>query len=287
MQKKFKDLNLNSSFLFAAALSDPEICQLVLEIILGRTISKVNVKSENSILLSLDAKCVRLDVNARDEFSVNYDIEAQNKKESNIVKRSRYYQAEMDVAELKPGDDYDKLPDSYVIFICTFDPFGKGLYQYTFSERCEQNGMYLGDGTHKIFLNTKGRNVEHVSQELIHFLKYFENSTDNYVSTVNDKSIRMLHSKICELKMSREWEAGYMKMTELLEETQKEGIELGIKQGERQKSLKMLYAFLADKGGISADLKEKLESEQDESRLDMWVMLAARVPTIKEFEKNM
>lgn len=34
MVKKFKDLNLNSAYLFAAALSDPETCRLVLEIIM-------------------------------------------------------------------------------------------------------------------------------------------------------------------------------------------------------------------------------------------------------------
>ena len=74
MGTKFKDLNLNSSFLFAAALNDPETCQIVLELILGRTIPKVNVKTEHNILLSSDAKCVRLDVNARSEYDVNYKI---------------------------------------------------------------------------------------------------------------------------------------------------------------------------------------------------------------------
>ena len=125
MKTPFKDLNLSSSFLFAAALSDPETCRIVLEIILGRKISKVNVKTEHTIMLSSDSRCVRLDVNARDEYDVNYDIESQNADEGNIVKRSRYYQAEMDVASLAPGDDFNKLPESYIIFICSFDPFGK------------------------------------------------------------------------------------------------------------------------------------------------------------------
>ena len=35
MEKKFKDLNLNSAFLFAAALNDAETCKIVLELILG------------------------------------------------------------------------------------------------------------------------------------------------------------------------------------------------------------------------------------------------------------
>ena len=40
------------------------------------------------------------------------------------------------------------------IFICTFDPFGLGLSQYTFRERCdEKNSLLLGDGTAKYFFN--------------------------------------------------------------------------------------------------------------------------------------
>ena len=283
MAKPFKDLNLNSSFLFAAALSDPDTCRIVLEIILGRKIPKVSVRAENSIMLSSDARCVRLDVNARDEFNVNYDIEAQNLKRGNIAKRSRFYQAEMDVSELKPGESFDKLPDSYVIFICTFDPFGRGLYRYTFTEKCEENGEPLGDGTCKIFFNTKGENEDDVPQELIHFLKYFENSTDAYVATVKDESIMELHAKIRELKNSREKEAGYMKFAELLEETKQEGIE----QGRGMAVVKILLSFLSEKGNIPADLKETIEKETDVDKLEVWVKLAAHSESIEEFERNM
>ena len=47
-----------------------------------------------------------------------------------------FHQAEMDVTSLLPGEDFSKLRTGYVIFICTFDPFGKGLYRYTFENRC-------------------------------------------------------------------------------------------------------------------------------------------------------
>ena len=32
---------------------------------------------------------------------------------------------------LLTGESYDRLPDTYVIFICDFDPFGDQLYRYT------------------------------------------------------------------------------------------------------------------------------------------------------------
>ena len=42
-----------------------------------------------------------------------------------LGKRSRYYQANMDLDCLKEGEDYAKLKKCYVIFLCTFDYFKK------------------------------------------------------------------------------------------------------------------------------------------------------------------
>lgn len=46
---------------------------------------------------------------------------------------------------------------TYIIFICKFDPFGKGLYQYTFCNKCDEvDGLELGDESYKLFLNAAG-----------------------------------------------------------------------------------------------------------------------------------
>lgn len=116
----------------------------------------------------------------------------------------------MDVSSLKPGDDFDQLKPSYVIFICAFDPFGQGLYRYTFEEWCAECNIPLGDGTKKIFLNTKGKNSDNVPQEIVHFLQYMEQSTDEYVAGIEDDSLIRLHDKVTELKTWRRLEARYM-----------------------------------------------------------------------------
>ena len=278
MEKKFKDLNLNSSFLFAAALNDPETCQIVLELILGRPIPKVNVKTEHNILLSSETKCIRLDVNARSEYNVNYNIESQNTNEYNLVRRSRFYQAELDIAELKPGDDYSNLPDSFVIFICTFDPFGKGLYRYTFIERCEENGEPLGDGTCKIFLNTKGNNSSQVPNELIAFLGYYIDSSDEYVNKTDNKSIHKLHNKIVTLKKSREWEDGYMKFEELLAKQE----HIGLKKG----TANSIITILSTKGEVNENLRQIINSEPNIDTLNSWLITASSANSIDDFEKT-
>ena len=137
----------------------------------------------------------------------------------------------MDLSSLKQGEDFNDLKPSVIVFICTFDPFGYHLYRYTFEERCLENDISLGDGTKKIFLSTEGKNDKDVPLELIHFLKYVDNSNDTYVAQTDDVIISRLHNKVVALKKSRELEERYMQFEELLKDSEKAGMEKGIEQG--------------------------------------------------------
>lgn len=77
-QKKFHELDLKDAFLFASALKDEEICRMVLELILGRPVGKIQVQAERSLLLSKDFRYVRFDIFASGEMKVSYDLEMQN-----------------------------------------------------------------------------------------------------------------------------------------------------------------------------------------------------------------
>ena len=85
----FQDLDLNNAFLFAATAQNPEVCQLILEIALGRPISKVKVHAEHTVLYSSDFKSIRLDVYGEDEVDVRYDLESQNEKKNLHKRQSR------------------------------------------------------------------------------------------------------------------------------------------------------------------------------------------------------
>ena len=50
-----------------------------------------------------------------------------------------------------------QLKQSFVIFVCTFDPFHIGRHVYTVENCCvEDTNLLLNDATQKIILNTKG-----------------------------------------------------------------------------------------------------------------------------------
>ena len=233
-RKKFEQLNLKDAFLFSAALEDPEACRLILELFLGHPISKVIVHAEHSILLSSDFKSIRLDIYASDEILAGYNLEMQNKNEYNLPKRSRYYQSELDIASLKPGETYDHLKPSYIIFVCTFDPFDKGLYKYTFENRCLETEMALKDETQKIFFNTKGTNPKDVSEELIAFLEYIEDSTDLCAAKTPSETVHKIHNRVKELKKNRETGAKFMMLEEWIKIENKDAIAEGRAKGQAE-----------------------------------------------------
>ena len=83
----------------------------------------------------------------------------KNKGRKSTCRRSRFYQALVDVNLMKPGeDDFRKLNDTYIIFICPFDLFGHKKYKYTFRMKCDEvAGLEMDDGAVRIFLNTHGK----------------------------------------------------------------------------------------------------------------------------------
>ena len=86
--------------------------------------------------------------------------------------RTRYYQSLISMDMLRRGMDYPELRKAYVVFICTFDPYGKGLPVYHFTYRCkEDNSLPMGDLTENIFLNAKAADNTN-DKELAAFLRY-------------------------------------------------------------------------------------------------------------------
>lgn len=230
MRKSFQELDLKDSFLFGVALQDEEICRLILEIILGEPVGRVKVRAEETLMFSSDYRSLRLDIYAGDEMQVGYNLEMQNEDEHNLPKRSRFHQAEMDATSLKPGDSFSDLKPSYVIFICTFDPFSQGLYRYTFENRCLERDFPLGDGTKKIFLNTRGKDSHEVPELLVHFLHYVEHTTDALVKESREPQISIIHERIASLKRSRRWEGRYMLLGEYIDQEVRKEVKIEVEK---------------------------------------------------------
>lgn len=211
--KPFQELNLKDRFLFAQVADDPECCKAILEIIFGRDIAVLTKnETEKEFRTTSDKRSVRFDVFAADNADKIYNLEFQHRNIGNLAKRGRFYQAHLDVTLLEPGDvDFGKLNDSYLIMITCFDLFGEGKYRYTCRMVCDEvPGAILKDGAVRIFLNTNGIDSEGVSQELIDFLHYAEDSSEYTCIKSQSERLNIIHERVCKIKQSEELGVKYM-----------------------------------------------------------------------------
>ena len=226
MQKRcLSDLTIKNDFMFGSVMINPENCKEFLERALEIEIDRVDVSREKSMVYHPDYKGIRLDVYAKDENNTCYNVEMQMTKKPALGRRSRYYQSQMDMDILLSGREYAELPDSYVIFICDFDPFGERKYRYTFQMQCkESNQTPLEDGRRIVFLSTCGENEDEISKELLAFLKFVK----------------------ADLKESREMEERFMTLEEMLKDERKEGLKEGTVKAQKRIVSKMLSKGLSD-----------------------------------------
>jgi len=161
---------MDDTFMSKCFENAPECIELMLRIILGKKDLKV-VKSQTEYpIKSLQGRGVRFDVFARDSEGREYDIEIQRADKGAEPKRARYNSALLDANALKSGEDFDKLRDTYVIFITETDAIGGGQELYEINRTIRQmGGREFGDGTHIIYVNGATRSTSAIGR-LVHDL---------------------------------------------------------------------------------------------------------------------
>ncbi len=225
-EQLWENLNISNDFMFAKVMRNPELCKGMLERLLDIQIDHIEYPEEQKVIdISKDSKSVRLDVYLRDEKGTVYNIEIQTTNKKNLSKRTRYYAGMIDLNALEKGADYTELPQSFVIFICTFDAFGKGLWRYTFENMCkEDTNLLLKDGTAKIFFNTTGTQGN-ISEDTKNILKFIENNT------AEDDFTEKLAQEVQKIKENKEWQVEYMTLLMREREKYKEGLADGREEG--------------------------------------------------------
>ena len=235
--KPLKEMNLTDDFLFDVATTELENCKTIIELSTGLRLKSLKWKEGQKVVHNIPGKRgIRMDFVAESEDGRVFDVEMQNRKEGNIPKRTRFYQALMDAPLLKSGEKgFDKLKPLFIIVLCDYDPYGKKKYCYTFENRCkEQPDLLLGDEVTKLFLSTKGENADEVPKELVDFLHYITESNEKGLPEECDERLRRLHESIQEIKTSTSVEVEYMKMEERERLVKKEAIERGLREGRIQ-----------------------------------------------------
>jgi predicted transposase/invertase (TIGR01784 family) len=277
-RRTLQELTIKDNFMFAATMMDPNNCRDVLECAIGIPIDYVEVSREKSIVYHPEYRGIRLDVYARDENHTHYNVEMQIAKRK-IFRRSRYYHGQMDMELLASGVEYEELPDCYVIFICDYDPVGLGRYRYTKRDTFAEEPSYeYDDGSHTIFLSTKGTNEDEVPEQLVTFLKFVGASLEDSTADYQDALVSRLQASVRKIKADREMENRYM----VLEEMMKDEYRAGEQKGKRDAICLLLERY----GQISESLRNTILSVSEMEVLDKLLDIAARTDSIESFEQE-
>ena len=238
---KLAELNLEDRFLFDETMENKEAYQAAVSILLEREIELLEKpETEKELRVSPELRQVRLDVVSMDLQKKVYHTEMQKSDTGNLKKRSRYYQAQMDVSLLEPGCvNFNLLNDSCFILIAPFDLFGEGLYRYTFEGTCREcPKLRIEDGATRIFINTKGTNKEEFSQEFLDFMEYIASSTDAVAERTASSRIKLIHENVKKIRASEKMGVKYMQLWEekalIREEGRSEGRSEGRREGRKE-----------------------------------------------------
>lgn len=248
----YEKVGFSNNFMFGKIMENPERAKPFLEQILRFKIDHIEyLEREKGIDEKYDGRSIRMDIYAEDGKAV-YDCEMQTTDKGNLPKRSRYYQSLIDIRLLKRSDDFKVLKKSFVIFVCTFDPFGYGHYIYSFENRCnEVPELLLYDEAYKIFVNTEGTKGD-VSEEFKELMRFVKTSEDR---TYNSSLANELLADLKAARNNEEWRETFMTWERYGKECREEGVEIGRREG-IEKATRLFIEKLILKGLPSKEIAE-------------------------------
>ena len=250
---------LDDDFLTKCFEGDPRYIQLVLRIVLEMPdLEVVDVRTQVFVENLLD-RSVRLDVLATDSTGRKINVEIQRSDKGAGRKRARYNSSMMDANLLRKGEDFDKLPETYVVFITEHDVIGDGQPIYKIERYITGSGKKFEDGSHILYVNGEYRDETPIGK-LMH---------DFSCTDPADMYYDVLAERVRFFKESKEGIAIMCKVMEDMRiESLKEGEKRGMEKGMKATALRMLeagkYALeeVAEISGLPLDDVKKLQIGQ-------------------------
>ena len=150
-----KNFTLMSDIFMRNVFKQRECLEYVLQVIMEKQDLKVIEQIIQKDYKNLQGRSAIMDCVARDSEGKQFDVEIQQDNEGASPKRARYHSGLMDMNTLNPGQDFDELPESYVIFITSDDILGYGFPIYHIDRHIKEADDSFQDEAHIIYVNSR------------------------------------------------------------------------------------------------------------------------------------
>lgn len=204
---------------------------------------------------NLHGRSIRLDILAVDGTGKVYNVEVQRSNGGAVPKRARYNSSLLYANVTEPGDDYEKLCESYVIFITENDVLKSDLPIYHIDRIVRETGEYFGDDAHIVYVNAEIRDNSALGK-LMH---------DFFCKDSRDMEYKVLADRVHYFKRDQK---GVMTMCKAMEDMRKEErMETSIETAKRMLNDGLLSCEkIAEYTGLSLD--EVVAVNHPDLRLD-------------------
>ena len=214
-----KNFTLMSDIFMRNVFKKRECLEYVLQVIMEKQDLHVIDQIIQKDYKNLQGRSAVMDCVARDSTGKQFDVEIQQDNEGASPKRARYHSGLMDMNTLNPGQDFEELPESYVIFITRDDILGYGLPIYHIDRQIKELNEAFQDEAHIIYVNSKKQDDTQLGR-LMH---------DLHCKKADEMHSPILAKRVYELK---ETQKGVELMCHEMEKIYSEGMESGEKRGE-------------------------------------------------------
>ena len=134
---------------------DISCAELLLRIILNDEGIRVLEAHSQRGIKNLQGRSVKLDILAVDSHNRVFNVEVQRSDRGAGAKRARYNSALSDANVTEPGDQYEDLNETFVIFITENDVMKAGLPIYHIDRVVRETGKLFEDEEHIIYVNSQ------------------------------------------------------------------------------------------------------------------------------------
>ena len=214
-----KNFTLMSDIFMRNVFKKRECLEYVLQVIMEKQDLYVIDQVIQKDYKNLQGRSAVMDCVARDSTGKQFDVEIQQDNEGASPKRARYHSGLMDMNTLNPGQDFEELPESYVIFITRDDILGYGLPIYHIDRQIKELNEAFQDEAHIIYVNSRNQDDTELGR-LMH---------DLHCKKADEMHSPILAKRMYELK---ETQKGVELMCNEMEKIYSEGMESVEKRGE-------------------------------------------------------
>ena len=213
-----KNFTLMSDIFMRNVFKQRECLEYVLQVIMEKQDLKVIEQIIQKDYKNLQGRSAIMDCVARDSEGKQFDVEIQQDNEGASPKRARYHSGLMDMNTLNPGQDFDELPESYVIFITRDDILGYDFPIYHIDRHIKEADDSFQDEAHIIYVNSRKQEDTELGR-LMH---------DLHCKNADEMHSPVLAKRVHELKDTQK---GVELMCHEMEKIYSEGMESGEKRG--------------------------------------------------------